>query len=101
VAAPVAGFVAIVLAGLGLLIVAFAMHQHERWRISRAYTLASGVVVLCGAGLYAAHALFGFGHGGLERLLLCAALLWPIVEGLHIALLHRFAPPLQVKVAAA
>ncbi len=87
--------------GLGYLVVAFAMHRQERWRASRAYTLASGVAVLACGALYATGTYLGLGPGGIERLGLGVALLWPMVEGAHIALLHRFAPGLHVKVAAA
>jgi hypothetical membrane protein len=99
-AVPIASYVAVGAAGVGLLIVAFAMHRHERWRISRAYTFVTGVVVVGGLGLFAVH-LFGLVPGTMERIAVAAALLWGLVEGLHIALLHRFAPGLQVKVAAA
>ncbi len=87
--------------GLGLLVLPFAMHQETRWRASRIYTLASGVLLFVAAGLYASGMYLGLGPGGMERLALAAAVLWPIVEGAHIALLHRFAPGLHVKVAAA
>jgi hypothetical protein len=93
-----AGTVAV---GAGLLVLPFAMHRQERWRASRYYTFASGVVVVASAGLYATGLGFGLGAGGLQMVGLGAALLWAIVEGTHIALLHRFAPGLHVKVAAA
>ncbi len=87
--------------GAGLVLLAFAMNRQERWRVSRAYTLVSGLVVLGSAALYGAGIHLGSGPGTLMLLGLGAALLWPIVEGAHIALLHRFAPGLHVKVAAA
>ncbi len=99
-AVPLASYVALAATGVGLVILAFAMHRHERWRVSRAYTLASGVVVLGGTALFLVH-LFGISPGTVERIAVGAALLWAFVEGLHIALLHRFAPGLQVKVSAA
>jgi len=96
----VASYVAIAAAAVGFLVVASAMHRHERWRVSRAYTFATGLVVLGGLVLFFVH-LFGFTPGVLERVAVAAALLWSVIEGLHIALLHRFAPGLQVKVATA
>jgi hypothetical membrane protein len=99
-ALPVAGYVALGATGVGLIVLAFAMHRHERWRVSRAYTLASGIVVLASGALVATHPL-GLVPGAVERVAVGAALLWALVEGLHIALLHRFAPGLQVKVSAA
>ena len=96
-----ATYVAAVATGLGLVVVASAMHREERWHVSRLYTLASGAVVLGGAALYAARLNLGLTAGGLERIVLGVALLWALVEGLHIALLHRFAPGLQVKIASA
>ncbi len=89
------------LAGIGFLVLPFAMHRQERWRASRFYTFLSGLVVLVTGGVYLAHAVFGLGNGGVPAVALAVALLWPIVEGAHIALLHRFAPGLHVKVAAA
>jgi len=99
-AVSVASYVAVAATGVGLVVVAFAMHRHERWRVSRAYTLTTGVVVLGGSVFYALH-LLGTSPGTVERVVVGIGLLWAIVEGLHIALLHRFAPGLQVKVAAA
>jgi len=95
-----ASYVGVGATGLGLVIVTFAMHRHERWRVSRAYTFATGVFVLAGSAVYATH-LLALSPGTVERVVVGVALLWAIVEGLHIALLHRFAPGLQVKVAAA
>jgi hypothetical membrane protein len=86
---------------LGLLGLAFAMRGHARWRISRAYTLATAVAILAVSALYALRLDLGLGYGSLERVALGVALVWAIVEGAHVALLHRFAPGLQVKVAAA
>jgi hypothetical membrane protein len=99
-AVPVATYVAVGAAGVGLLVIASAMHRHERWRVSRAYTFASGAAVLGGLVLYLVHP-FGWSSGELERLAVGLGLVWAVVEGLHIALLHRFAPGLQVRVAAA
>lgn len=94
--------VAAVGAGVGLVVLSFAMHRQTRWRASRVYTFASGLVVLGSAALLAVRVIpSSLGLGGLERILVGVALLWPIAEGAHIALLHRFAPGLQVKVAAA
>lgn len=87
--------------GVAFLVVPFAMHGPGRWRSSRAYTFLTAVVVLGCGGLYASGTYLGLGPGGLELLGLGAALLWLLVEGTHIALLHRFAPGLHVKVAAA
>ena len=97
---PWATNVAFGAAGVGLLITAFAMHRHERWRVSRAYTFASGLVVLVGFALALVHPI-GLAPSTLVRIAAASALLWALVEGLHIALLHRFAPGLQVKVATA
>jgi len=99
-AVTVASYVAVAATGLGLTVIAFAMSRHERWRVSRAYTFATGLAVLVGSALYAVHP-FGLNPGVVERVVVGIALVWAIVEGLHIALLHRFAPGLQVKVAAA
>jgi len=93
--------VAVVAAGIGLLIVSSAMHLHGRWRISSAYTFATGLVILAAAVLYATHITFSLGSGGFERLIAGAVLLWGLVEGLHLAILHRFAPGLPLKVATA
>lgn len=94
-------YVATLAVGGGLVVLPTAMHRQERWRASRAYTLASGLVILATAALYGLGLSFGVGPGGLQTIGLGAAVLWPIVEGTHIALLHRFAPGLHVKVAAA
>jgi hypothetical protein len=96
-----AEYLAAVATGVGLIVVASAMHREERWHISRVYTLASGMVVLAGAGLYASRLSVGLPSGALEWIAVGAALLWAVVEGLHIARLHRFAPGLQVKIASA
>ncbi len=93
--------VAAVAAAVGLLVVARVMHREQRWHISRVYTLASGAVMLGGVALLAARVDLGLGAGGLQRIVLAAALLWALVEGLHLCLLHRFAPGLQVKVVSA
>lgn len=87
--------------GVALLVLPFAMHGPGRWRSSRTYTFLTAVVVLGCGGLYASGSYLGLGPGGLELLGLGATLLWLLVEGAHIALLHRFAPGLHVKVAAA
>jgi hypothetical protein len=97
---PWATNVAFGAAAVGLMVTAFAMHRHERWRVSRAYTFASGLVVLGGFALSFLHP-FGLVPSTMVRVAAAAALLWALVEGLHIALLHRFAPGLQVKVATA
>ncbi len=95
------GYVAVGAFALGLLALAFAMHGHARWRISRAYTLATAVALLGTAALYASRVDLGYGYGSLERSAVGIAVAWAVVEGAHVALLHRFAPGLQVKVAAA
>jgi hypothetical protein len=87
--------------GVGLLIVSSAMHQHGRWRISRAYTFATGLVVLGAAVSAAARLPVGLQVAGLERVVVGAAVLWGLVEGLHLVLLHRYAPGLEVRVASA
>jgi hypothetical protein len=97
---PWATYVAVGAAGVGLLVVAFAMHRQERWRVSRAYTFASGLVVLGALVLYVLHP-FSVSSPTMARLAAAVVLVWALVEGLHIALLHRFAPGLQVKVATA
>ncbi len=100
-AVPGAFAATVVAAGFGLVIISSAMHQHGRWRVSATYTLVTGLVLLGGGALDYAHLRFGLGAGGLERVVLGAALLWALVEGAHLALLHRFAPGLVVKVTAA
>jgi hypothetical membrane protein len=99
-ALSIAPDVAVLWAGVGFLILAFAMHQHERWRVSRAYTFATGLVVLAGMAVALAH-LLPISSAVVERVVVAVALAWPIIEGLHIALLHRFAPGLRLKVATA
>ncbi len=100
-AVSTAMYVAVAAAGLGLLVVSTAMHQHGRWRVSAAYTFTSGAVVL-GAGLLSAVPFtLGLASGGWERIAVGAAVVWGLVEGLHLALLHRFAPGLALHVAAA
>jgi hypothetical protein len=92
--------VAIAGVGAGLITVSFAMHRPDRWRFSGPYTLTSGAIVL-GAGAWLASGFhLALGAGITERLILAPALLWPIVEGVHIVRLHRFAPGLHVKIAA-
>jgi hypothetical membrane protein len=93
--------VAFVGAGLGFLVLSFAMRQSDRWRWSRPYTLVSGLVVLVATGLFEAGIDLGLGPGGMERLIVFPVLVWGVVEGIHIALLHRFAPGLEVVVSAA
>jgi hypothetical protein len=100
-AVPVAAGFTVVAAGIGLLVVSTAMHLHGRWRISSGYTFATGLLVLVTAVLYAVHLTFSLGNGGFERLIAGAALLWALVEGLHLTILHRFAPGLPLKVATA
>ncbi len=99
-AVPTIGFLIALWAGVGFVVVAFAMHRHERWRVSRAYTLATGAVMLAASALYALR-LFSLSGGLLERVVVGIALAWVVLEGLHLALLHRFAPGLTVKVASA
>ncbi len=93
--------VAVAAVGAGLITISFAMHRPERWRFSGPYTLASGAVVLAAGAWLASGFHLALGVGVTERLALAPALLWPMVEGIHIVRLHRFAPGLHVKVAAA
>ena len=97
----IASYVAAGAAGVGLVVVATAMHRDERWHVSRVYTLVSGAVVLVGTALAASPWPHGLSAGGLQQAVVAAAVVWALVEGLHIALLHRFAPGLQVKIASA
>jgi Protein of unknown function (DUF998) len=92
---------AVVAVGVGLVVVSFAMQRPDRWRISRPYTLVTGAVILGAGALLASGLHLPVSSGVLERLALFPALLWPIVEGAHIVRLHRFAPGLHLKVAAA
>ncbi len=97
----IAVYLAVAAVGIGLVVVSTAMHQHGRWRISAAYTLVSGAVVLGAGVLSASRFTLGLGAGGLERIAVVAAVGWALVEGLHLAWLHRFAPGLSVHVSAA
>jgi hypothetical membrane protein len=82
-------------AAFGLLVLSFAMRRPERWRFSGRYTLASGAVSLGATVLFGLGMYFGLGQGGMERLIAAPLLLWMVVEGTHIGLLHRFAPGLM------
>jgi hypothetical membrane protein len=87
-------------AGIGLVVLSFAMRRSERWRWSRPYTLITGIVVLAATGLFEASIDLGLGPGGMERLIVFPVLLWGVVEGAHLALLHRFAPGLEAIVGS-
>jgi len=84
--------IAFVGAGIGLVIVSFAMVEGPHWRISRPFTLACGVVTLAAIILFSTGYYVGLGPGGMERLIVAPILLWAIAEGLHVARLPRFAP---------
>lgn len=83
-------------ASLGFIVVSFAMRLPERWHFSGPYTLVSGIVSLAATGLFGANVTLGLGVGGMERLIVAPVLLWMIVEGVHLGLLHRFAPGLPI-----
>jgi len=100
-AAIVSLYVAVVGVVVGLAILSTVMHRVDRWRASRPYTLATAIVVAIGAGLLGTGYQFGLGTGYLNWLIAVPALVWPIVEGGHIALLHRYAPGLIVKASSA
>jgi hypothetical membrane protein len=86
--------------GIGLTVVSFAMAEADRWRSSRALTLACGIVTLAAIVLFSANVYLGIGPGGMERVVVAPVLLWAIVEGIHIARFPRFAPsPAPVRVA--
>ncbi len=100
-AAPVlAAELAVVAAGIGLVVVSSAMHQHGRWRVSSAYTFVSGLAMLGAVTLAALPVRLAPGTGLLSSVAIGAAVLWALVEGLHLAVLHRFAPGLTVRPAA-
>ena len=90
----IASAVAFLGGSLGLLGLSFAMQRPERWRFSGRYTLTSGAVSLGATVLFLTGFDLGLGHGGMERLVVAPLLLWMLVEGTHIGLLHRFAPGL-------
>ncbi len=100
-ATTLATYVAIVGVVAGLLVLSAAMRRAERWRISRPYTLVTAAIIAVGAGLVGTGYHLGLGLGTLDWLVAGPALLWPIVEGGHIALLHRYAPGLLVKAVSA
>jgi len=87
--------IAFVGASVGFIVVSFAMRRPDRWRFSGPYTLATGAVSLAAVVLYSFSEYLGLGPGGMERLIVAPILLWMIVEGVHLGLLHRFAPGLQ------
>lgn len=92
--------IAFVGAGVGLLLLSFAMNRPDRWHWSRPYALVSGAVILVATALFELSLDLGLGPGGMERLVVFPILVWGIVEGLHLALLHRFAPGLATIVSA-
>ncbi len=100
-ATHLATYVAIVGVVAGLLALSAAMQRVHRWRISRPYTVATATLMAIGAGLLGTGFHLGLGVGSLDWLIAGPALLWPIVEGGHIALLHRYAPGLLVKAVSA
>ena len=86
-------------AGIGLVILSFAMVPGPHWRLSRPFTLACGVVTLAAIVLFYlgasdSIAFLGLGPGGMERLIVAPILLWAIAEGTHLYLLPRLAPRL-------
>jgi hypothetical membrane protein len=83
--------IAFVGASLGFLVLSFAMRRPERWHLSGPYTLISGAVSLGATVLFSFGYYLGLGPGGMERLVVAPILLWMIVEGTHLGLLHRFA----------
>ena len=87
-------------AGLGLVVLSFAMRQPARWQLSGPYSLASGLFALAATALFGLGAYLGLGPGGMERLIVAPILLWMVVEGVHLGRLHRFAPGLLVRPAA-
>lgn len=103
----IVSFIAFAGAGIGFTILSFAMGPAERWRLSRPFTLACGVVTLFAIAFFAAGqfsnnpaSYLGLGPGGMERLIVAPILLWVIVEGVHMARLPRFAPPVSVRPGA-
>lgn len=80
-------------AGIGFVVLSFAMQRPERWRFSGPYTLVSGVASLAATVLFSANVYLGLGPGGMERLIVAPVLLWMIAEGVHLGLLHRFSAP--------
>jgi hypothetical protein len=89
-------------AGAGLVVLSYAMLRTDRWHASRWYTLLTGAVVVGSTALAVSGVRFlGIGTASWELVVVAAAILWPAVEGIHMALLHRFAPGLLVKVASA
>jgi hypothetical membrane protein len=92
----IVSFIAFVGAGLGLIVVSFAMTRGPRWYLSRPFTLVCGVVTVVAIVLFAAGVYAGLGPGGMERLIVAPILLWAIVEGIHLARLPRFAPSVPV-----
>ncbi len=100
-AARIALYVSLVGAIAGLFVLSDVMHRAERWYASRPYTLATATVMAVAAGLLGTGYHLGLGLGTLDWLVAAPALVWPIAEGVHIALLHRYAPGLLVKAASA
>jgi len=97
----VASAVTFVAAAVGLIVLSFGMEDRHRWRFSRPYTLGSGAVSAAATALLALGQDLGLGVGGMERLAVAPLLVWMIVEGIHIAGLHRFAPGLALPTPAA
>lgn len=86
-------------AGIGLVVGSGAMARGPHWHLSRAFTLACGVVTLAAIVLFYIGASYsiaflGLGPGGMERLIVAPILLWAIVEGAHLYRLPRLAPSL-------
>lgn len=97
----VASAVTFVAASIGLIVLSFAMEDPQRWRLSRPYTLATGIVSGAATVLLASGYDLGLGAGGMERLVVAPLLAWMLVGGVQIARLHRFAPGLTLPHATA
>ncbi len=95
----IVSLVAFLGAGLGLVVVSFAMVPAARWGSSRPFTVLCGgitifAIVLFSAGTYGGPAglFLGLGPGGMERLIVAPILLWAVAEGVHLYRLPRYAP---------
>ncbi|HTW55485.1 MAG TPA: DUF998 domain-containing protein [Thermoplasmata archaeon] len=92
----IATAIAFVGAAVGFLVLSGAMRDGAHWRLSRPYTIVSGLVAGVATILFFFGVYLGLGPGGMERLVVAPILLWMIVEGIHIARLPRFAPGLSL-----
>ncbi len=88
----IASDIAFLGAGLGLVVLSFAMRRRPRWRLSGPYTLLSGSLVLVAIALFLTGTYLGLGPGGTERLIVAPVLLWGIVIGVRLIRLPRLAP---------